>query len=332
MLKELYYRIKYRSFLASASGKRLFADLAMGSLVQEGTALKRGCLKRLGVLDEKVGRMTFVSDGKVSRKLDDFGETKNGQTGAAPLTPEERATIKRRRAMNLYLVLGMLTVEVFLNYLSMLLIISGRSPFLVTARVALAIGATAIPFLAIHKTFEAADDRSRGDGGWFRVVFAAFLSLLLLVALFALASARARDFEGSGGGIIYYGFIILTVVFPVVAGWFWFDREQVMAKYVRRTQWLHARREQERLGEEIGALGIRGRALKAEAVEAIRSMIYGYWSAFVFFSALKDRLDLKRGRPIEEASGFGESEETFALESWRRLGLERDSFEPHGGG
>lgn len=317
MIRELFYRIKYRAFFQHPSGKKQFANWACATVISE-------LEKPLHRLQETVRRAktqyvdTGILQSDKEEKMGDLGASQQ-EPKKAPFEREVEELIKRKAIFNFWAVFLIVIAEAGLNYISMLIILSEEGISFEAVRLVLAFVATAVSVFIFDRMWVAWRSDPKQENRWAAIGWT-LGGLIVLVLLYALSSARAADFEGEKRGIVYYGFIILSLILPVIAGWLWADREAILPQYRRLKKWKDTVVESRNFERSKASLKEEILARWDEFRTRFQRLVTDYWMVVNYFNTLKDGYNMRQVPPIKEEVGgtIAESFDAFKskVEEW----------------
>jgi hypothetical protein len=320
-MRYLLYRIKYRQFFLNIEGIKSFANRCINYYVSNGSAIKAQTLTSyVKVLKEELHKKKtdFAEYGKLDRM----------DNGSFALKKSKSKSIK-------FVVYVLIIFEIFLNYLSTLIFLQGDSFLLILARWAIAIILALITMLTVDgllsKLLPEESVRIKGVNSQnedafydrsakFKRIISLILLPILLVALecaiFGVAQARALDIEGGSHGALYYGFILLSMALPIIAGYFKWDSEQHGKLYKNSEQYFKA----ENL---IHILKLTITATMKDVKNIVDLSSLKAWQIFEQFKLYKENYNLKHNLPIENIdSHYCKSSQLFFEKALTLFGQE----------
>lgn len=244
-------------------------------------------------------------------------------------------TIMRKKSSRLgYVVFITILFEIFLNYVSTLIFIQGDGLLFIIVRWGLAIiltlSAMLVTDVLLAKLLPEESVRIKGkntedDQAFYnqrskakRMISLIILPILLIaieIAIVGVARARALDIEGGqSGGILYYGFILLSMALPIVAGYFKWDSEQ-HGKLYENTLSYH---KSKKLLHVVELILVSNMKDVKNVVEKQSSKALKQFSKFKLF---KENYNLKNSIAQEDISAhYCASQTTFNDEVLRKFG------------
>ncbi len=307
MFRSLHFRTRYGSYLRNEHGIKKFAELSIDQLTRKVT--KKSAFYR------EMNENMLVEKANLRLRADEFRER-------PMLDPGEFFSVRRRLWANASIVFAVLVASIFLNYISISAFIDdgmGAAGFLRWfASGVFAVVLTGGGIIVAERLIESIMPRRRPLTERLRDVdthSAPLWGLLLagiLLAVLGLAEVRAEMLSTSqGSGILYYGFIALMMLLPIIAGAIRWDAMQYIDVY-KTTQALHQ---------------IEARLAQIDSIlrqnEEYESNFYklksiSYWDLLNEFKTLKDNYNQKHGA-VENLHGhYAQTYDTFMAEANKR--------------
>jgi len=300
-----YWVIRHRNYRLHPEGIAQYSDKAVDLVVADAHAslqsAQESISKRLATC--KVAARIILQKWN---KLRDLGHSND--PFASPIAPEAYESLRRQVARDSWVLLLAVLGEVFLNYLALMIIIPGRDPLLVAARCSIAALMTIATFKVFHKTIEVWMPGPAGHTAMSPMVVrvsTGVLALATLVSIAGISIARARDFEGGGEriGIVGVGFILLSLILPIVGGAIDLGLDSLLPPYRRLRKWRAAlkdlRRFEGQIHRELAAVDKDLEEVQTDLQEQAGRMHAGVLD----FRVSKDNLDAKRGKERESVAG-----------------------------
>jgi hypothetical protein len=146
------------------------------------------------------------------------------------------------------------------------------------------------------------------------VVLWSLLFVGVEVAIAGVSEARARDIEGGQtGGLLYFGFIILSMTLPLIAGGISWDMLHVYDSYKYTRKYNVARRTWDNLDRRI--------KIVMQRLEDYYNMrLNKYWRRLNDFRSYKENFNLRRGTTEDVENHFCDEFSSFKKEADRRYG------------
>jgi hypothetical protein len=223
MFNGIYYRFAVPSDLKNPSGLSRFAERCLSNLIdkvkKKSTSLRQGIQE----MERKLSTTKSYLDGV--RKTD-------------LLSDNDFFSARRKVRMGTFLVTGVILTEGLLNYFSTLVFIAGEDLGIASLRWLIAIVLTLGAIASAERFMEAIlpiqkhNEASAKPRSILMVVMWSVLFLGVEIAIAGVSEARARDIEGGHtGGLLYFGFIILSMALPLIAGGISWDMLHVYDSY-----------------------------------------------------------------------------------------------------
>jgi len=233
----IIYRILFFKFFASEKGITEFAESRINKYVKRCPGFKIGLLVKYV---EELEKQKEIKKNwlDVNVKISKMGEGE--------------FALQRKKTRRLIRVVWITVLfEIFLNYISTLIFIQGEGLLYLLVRWGLAIILTLAAMLVTdglltkilpeeqvgnkenynenNELYEKQNSRIKKLVG---LILLPILLILVEIAIIGVAQARALDIEGGDpGGVLYYGFILLSMALPIIAGYFKWESEHNGLKY-----------------------------------------------------------------------------------------------------
>jgi hypothetical protein len=323
-----YWIIRYRSYRYHPSGIANYAAKAAALITADG-------LEDLEKAQHSVAKRLAVIKGMARlihqkwNKLRDLGRP--GSPFAAPFSPEENEDLHLRISRERWVLLGLLLGEGFLNYLSLMVIIQSEAALMLVVRVVIALVLTVVAFKVFHLCLDAWDPHKPKREGTPQLRLAtAALSAFMLVSIAGVTVARARDFEGGSGGgigIVGIGFIIASLILPVVGGAVDLQLGRIQPLHSRLRKWRAGhkvlRAFEGRIQGELTAIDDTLEAVTTRFKENASRMFAGVTD----FRVAKNNLDVRLGANAEGVAGTAaESHDVFVETCFAPFRVRRDEY------
>ncbi|MDE3057028.1 MAG: hypothetical protein KGJ59_03615 [Bacteroidota bacterium] len=305
MFRGMYYRIFFASDVKNENGLRRFAERCISSLIDKVKKKSTSLRQKIQKLERQLSATKTVLDNVAKESL---------------LSDNEFFGIQRRIRNGTLLIVGILFTEGLLNYFSTLVFISGEDFGIALLRWLIAIVLTFGAIGVSEKFIEAIlpiqkhkgpDAKSRST---VLIILWSTLILGVEVAIAGVSEARARDIEGGqSGGLLYYGFIILSMVLPLIAGGISWDLLHFYDSYKHTRKYSFAQSSWNRLDQQIES-----------AVQRLEDYynvkLNGYWNRFNDFRSYKENCNKKKGITEILSDHFSSSFALFKQEADTRYG------------
>ncbi len=305
MFSGLYYRGAVSSDLRNPNGLKRFAERCLSTLLDK--VKKKSTSLRQSVQD-------------MERKLNATQSYLGGVNKADLLSDNDYYSARRKVRIGTFLVTGILCTEGLLNYFSTLVFISGEDLGIALLRwliaIVLTLGAIASAerfmeaILPIHK-HGATQSKPRSI---LMVVIWSVLFVGVEIAIAGVSEARARDIEGGHtGGLLYYGFIILSMTLPLIAGGISWDLLHIYDSYKFTRKYNHARSISDTVERQI--------KITMQRLEDYYNVhLNQAWHQLNDFRSYKENFNLRRGIAENVDAQYFAEFNNFKKEADRRYG------------
>ncbi len=305
MFNGVYYRSAFQSDLRNPNGLRRFAERCISTLIDE--VKRKSTSMRQGIQD-------------MERKLNATRTYLDGVRRGDLLSDNDFFSARRKVRIGTFLVTGILLTEGLLNYFSTLVFISGEEFGIVLLRWLIAIVLTLAAIASAERFMEAVlPIRKHGAQGSrprsiLMVVIWSVLFVGVEIAIAGVSEARARDIEGGHtGGLLYFGFIVLSMTLPLIAGGISWDLLHVYDSYKYTRKYNIAMRVHEGVERQI--------KIVIQRLEDYYNMrLNEAWHRFNDFRSFKENYNLRRGMGETVDEHFSAEFESFKREADRRYG------------
>lgn len=305
MFRVLYYLIFFNSDVRNENGLKRFAERCMNNLLERAkrrsSSLREDNQELQGQLDNTRNYLDSVDRSDL---LDD----------------NEFFSIRKRIRTGTFIVIGIFITEGLLNYFSTLVFISGTDMGIALLRWLIAIVLTFGAIGSAEKLIEALlpIEKHKSTTPKVRSIPVIVLWSILVIgvelAIVGVSEARARDIEGGrSGGLLYYGFIVLSMVLPLIAGAIGWDILRFYDAYKHTRKVRRAEQRAEEIDQKID------RNLQDEA-DFYNITVTGYWNRFNDFRVYKENYNRRKGITENLAGHYCGGFEDFRPEADRRYG------------
>ena len=299
----MYLWVRFYAIFKNINGLKTFAERCQNWLIRTTTRVSLNYNQkneRLTVEKENLLRKKEEVERKAMIEYDDFFGIR-----------------KKVRTLS-FLFWIIIIAEGFLNYISTLIFIPGDGFSFTLLRWFIAIVLTGSGIIAAEKFLDslfpvvpykgvASKQRSIPIATMWGV-----LLLIVEIAIVGVAEARARDIEGgTDSQILYYGFILLSMVLPVVAGATRWDLMHYIDAY--QNTLLHNKIEKRLL--KIDSI-LRKNVERDSLYYKLKST--AYWDLFNEFKVRKENYNSKKGITEDLAGHYSENYDTFQKEADKR--------------
>ena len=305
MFRGIFYRTTFPTDLRNANGLKRFAERCLSDLIDNVKNKSTAMRQNIQDMERSLNATKGYLDTVVRTDL---------------LSDNDYFSAKRKIRIGTFLVAGILLTEGLLNYFSTLVFISGDDFGIVLLRWLIAIVLTLGAIAAAERFMEAILPIRKHNEPQARprsIMMVVLWSLLLVgveIAIAGVSEARARDIEGGhSGGLLYVGFIILSMTLPLIAGGISWDMLHVYDSYKYTRKYNVARRKWDDLDRRI--------KIVMQRLEDYYNMrLNKYWRRLNDFRSYKENFNLKRGATEKVDGHFCAQFNTFKEEADQRYG------------
>ena len=292
-----YFWLRCPSCFKNNEGLQKFAELCLQSLIERA-------LKKFATLKEKNEKLRTEQSNLTSRK--------NEISKEPLLDNDEYFTIRNRLRSDAFIMYSIVIAELFLNYISTLIFIPGEEPIFTLLRWFLAIVLTGSAIIASEKLIESVlpvkkyrKEESPQKVSIPVVVLWAVILIGVEIAIIGVAEARARDIEGGKtDGMLYYGFIILSMLLPIIAGAVRWYRMRFLDAYKNTDEYKHIEARLNNIDQTI-------KQNKEREYLYYQRQLIGYYALFYQFRTCKENYNNRKGIEEDISNHFCRKFETF---------------------
>jgi len=289
----LFYKLKFNQYFLNIEGIQAFANRCITKYVSKA-AVKRANRLTMHVTVTKEER------GKCRVELLSCEQSDRMDDGSF--------VIKRKKSKGQKLIVYFaILFEIFLNYVSTLIFIQGEGLLFVLVRWGLAIILTLAAMLStdafLRNLLPEDSVRVKGTGSQNedfeiykrnakkkRVIGLIVSSICLIffeIAIIGVSRKRAIDIEGGNiTDILYYGFILLSMGLPIIAGYFKWDSEQHGKLYQNTLNYYKTRK-------LVHSLELIVTANMKDVKSVVENSIRNAWDIFSRFKIYKENYNRK---------------------------------------
>jgi len=305
MFRNLYHRLFFQSDLNNVNGLKRYGERCLNHLF--GRTKKRSASARkhnLGLIAKQKSTEAYLKSVQPEKLVDDneyFGIRVKIRTGT-------------------FFIIGIFITESLLGYYSTLVLISGDDFGIALLRWLIAIGLTfgaistsekLIEAFLPHRFHKASPSSPRSIPV---IIIWSVMLIGVQLAIVGVAEARVRDIEGGhAGSIIYYGFIALSMVLPLIAGAIGWEIAGFYDAYKQTGKYRKAQKKMEELTHHIE------RNIQREE-DVYNVSLSTYWDVFNDFRSYKENYNLKKGLKEELNDRFCYDFEEFKHTATLRYG------------
>jgi len=282
MFKSLKFWLFYSDYIQADKGIIKFADSRINKLAKK-TIRKKSKIK------------TKLTESKETLKQVDKQIKNLKQDSNTLLKQDDYHSIKMKYRISFIALCLILVSEIFLNFISFKILIDGYGFFIDLMRFVLAIILTSVATIISEKFFEAVMPIQKygikKEKKWIEMKeFILYLVILLAISfiIFAISGKRASDIEGQAEGLVYWSFIWLSVILPIVGGLIWRVLLTYKDAYSNTRQFNKLNRKSSELRKKIAQL-------KTDYSNVVNYHLGKYWDELNQFKVYKENYNEKHG-------------------------------------
>ncbi|HEY9047558.1 MAG TPA: hypothetical protein VIN08_16745 [Ohtaekwangia sp.] len=318
-MQYLLYRLLYKQYFINTEGIKKFSERCTNKYI--GTAAAR----KTTILTTYIQVLNKEREKRKQEFLEcvDLDRMDDGSFA-----------IRRRKSRRMKIVVYVtLLFEIFLNYISTLIFIQGEGLLYILVRwglsIILALAAMLVTDGILTKLLPEESVRVKGNSSrheddesynrnaktkrYIGLVILPILLVAVEIAIIGVSRERAIDIEGGrSGNILFYGFILLSMALPVIAGYFKWDSEQHGKLFQNTLNYYRA----EKLLHILNLIVI---ANMKDVKEIVDNSIRMSWEKFSRFKLYKENYNIKKSIPREE---HNEDLETYKENALEHFGTE----------
>ena len=314
MLRELYYRLLFLSHLNNENGLRWYGERCINTLLEKARNRSSSARKRnLKLKVEQTSTGEYLKSVYVERLLED----------------DEYFSIRKKIRMGTFFIIGLFVTECLLGYYSTLVLVNGDDFGVSMLRWLLAVGLTfsaisssekLLEALLPHRRFKSSESPPRSKPV---ILLWTLLFIGVQLAVIGVAETRVRDIEGGRtGSIIYYGFIALSMVLPLIAGTIAWEIFSFYDAYKQTRKYRKAQHLQKKLTHQVE------KNIQREE-DFYNGMLTTYWHRYNDFRSYKENYDARRGTANDKRGQYYYDFEEFKRIASLRYGpVRRDMTHP----
>ncbi len=305
MFNVIYYKTAFPTDLRNPNGLRRYAERCLSELIDR--VKNKSTSLRQGVQD---------MERKLSATKTYLGSVNKNDL----LSDNDFYSARRKVRIGTFLVTGILLTEGLLNYFSTLVFISGEDFGIAMLRWLIAIVLTLGAIASAERFMEAILPIKKHGSGTTRprsVLMVIIWSILFVgveIAIAGVSEARARDIEGGRtGGLLYFGFIILSMTLPLIAGGISWDLLHIYDSYKFTRKHNIAQRVLDAVDRQI-------KIVMQRLEDYYNVQLNQAWRNFNDFRSYKENYNLRRAVTESLDGHFAAEFDTFREEADRRYG------------
>ncbi len=307
LFRSLYFRSRHGAYVRSEHGVKKFAEMCMGQLTRRVT--KKSAFYR------EMNENLLVEKANLRRRAEEL-------QSEPMLDPGEFFSVRRRLWANGFLVTAVLLAGVFLNYVAVSAFIpndaavSGFLRWFVSAVLAIVLmgGGLIVAERLLESLIPHRNPRMQGISEAMRSVAPLWGTLLIAIELAILGISEVRASmlaEATGSGILYYGFISLSMMLPIIAGAVRWDAMQFIDVY----QTTLAMRQIDSRLAQIDSILRQNEEYESNFYK-IKSI--SYWDLLNEFKTYKDVYNRRKGISEDLSDHFAQTYDSYQAEATKR--------------
>ena len=307
IFRSLYFRSRHGAYVRSEHGVKKFAEMCMGQLTRRVT--KKSAFYR------EMNENMLVEKANLRRREEELQEKPMLDAG-------EFFSVRRRLWANGFLVSAVLLAGVFLNYVAVSAFIpeeaavSGFLRWFVSGVLAIVLmgGGLIVAERLLESIIPRRSLRTEGLYEAIQSVAPLWATLLIAIELAILGISEVRASmltETTGSAIVYYGFISLSMMLPLVAGAIRWDAMQFIDVYQTT---LALRQIDSRLAQ-IDSILRQNEEYESNFYK-IKSI--SYWDLLNEFKTFKDVYNQRKGLSEDLSHHFAQTYDSFQSEANKR--------------
>ncbi len=307
MFRRLYFKTRYGSYLRSEHGIKKFAEMSMGQLIRRVT--KKSAFYR------EMNENLLVEKANLRMRADELFEQ-------PMLNPGEFFSVRRRLWANNFIVMAVIAASVFIIFVSMSAFLQGdvglEGSLQWMVSIVLAIVLTGGGLIVSERLIEtllprrATGRKELDDIGPAVGILWGVLLVGIELAILGITEVRA-DMLGTTttSGALYFGFIALSMMLPIVAGAIRWDA----MRYVDAYKTTRAHRDIDSRLAQIDSILRQNEEYESNFYK-IRSI--EYWDQLNEFRTYKDLYNEKYDMVEQLGGHFAQTYDAFQREAYKR--------------
>lgn len=305
MFNGIYYRSAFPTDLKNPNGLKRFAERCLSTLIDNVKKKSTSLRQSIQEMERNLSATKSYLDGVNTADL---------------LSDNDFFSARRKVRISTFLVAGIMITEGLLNYFSTLVFISGEDLGIALLRWLIGIVLTLGAIASAERFMEAiipirkhSDSKSK-PRSILMIVLWSVLFVGVEIAIAGVSETRARDIEGGHtGGLLYFGFIILSMALPLIAGGISWDFLHVYDSYKYTRKYNVSKRTWDTVDRQI-------KIVMQRLEDYYNVRLNEAWRRFNDFRSYKEYYNLRRGMNESVAGQFYEEFSNFKEEADRRYG------------
>lgn len=299
-----YYRLKFPPYFKNTEGLKKFAELCMRSLDEKAR-------KKSDIFKKRNKKLHVEQKNLITRRNEIAEEPLLGN--------DEYFSIQKRLRTDGFIMYAIIIAEGFLNYISTLIFIPGEESIFVLLRWFVAIVLTGGAIIASEKLIEAIlpikrykKEKATEKRSVPVIILWSILLIGVEIAVIGVSETRARDIEGGkAGGVLYYGFIILSMVLPIIAGAVRWDMIHYWDAYKNT-------REYKNIEARLNQIESTIKQNEEQDYSYYQRQLIAYWGLFLVFQTCKENYNVKKGIDENLSNYYCRDFDSFQREADKR--------------
>lgn len=307
IFRSIYFKSRYGSYVRSEHGIKKFAEMCMGQLTRRVT--KKSAFYR------EMNENLLVEKANLRIRADELHEKPMLDAG-------EFFSIRRRLWANGFIIFAVILAGIFLNYVAVSAFItdetavSGFLRWFVSGVLAVVLmgGGLVVAERLLESLLPRRLLRTEGLNDAMQAVAPLWATLLIVIELAILGISEVRASmlsEATGSGILYFGFIALSMMMPLIAGAIRWDAMQFIDVYKTT---LALRQLDGRLAQIDSIL----RQNEEYESNFYKIKFISYWDLLNEFKTYKDTYNQKKGISEDLSHHFSQSYDAYQAEAGKR--------------
>jgi hypothetical protein len=312
MFRGIFYRTAFPTDLKNANGLKRFAERCLSDLIDDVKNKSTSMRQSIQDMERSLNATKGYLDTVVKTDL---------------LSDNDYFSARRKIRIGTFLIAGIFVTEGLLNYFSTLVFISGEDLGISLLRWLIAIVLTLGAIASAERFMEAIlpmqkhNQQSARSRSILMVVLWSVLLVGVEIAIAGVSEARARDIEGGQtGGLLYFGFIILSMALPLIAGGITWDMLHVYDSYKYTRKYNLAKKRWDDLDRKI-------KIVMQKLEDYYNMTLNKYWRRLNNFRSFKENFNLRRGATEKVEGHFSSAFPVFKKEADERYGTILGKFE-----
>lgn len=317
MLRYYYFRVRFNKWFQNQNGIKGFAEQSLSWFIKNAVNKSQAIRSKMEMLKDKKSKLNIRLEELATLPL---------------LDGDEFFSVRKKIRFQQLMIPTIILIEIFLNYISTLVFINGDGALFTIIRWGIALILTLAGVLITDKLLEtilpnkpknrfksnkkksdtqSLEEKDSKNKSTFKIVLLSVLLIMTEIAIIGVSEARARDIEGGNtGGVLYYGFILLSMALPLIAGFLRWDMFLDYDVYKNTLEYNSTKNSLQKI--DLSIIGLKG---KEEFF--FKSGVMHEWQILSEFRNYKEVYNQKQSPPIEEdlKGHFCKDREAFVEEA-----------------